>query len=828
VSGTVTVGMEARNTTATPVRFTLTVDGTPVFDMPVSATTASFAWNTQSVIDGALTLVLTVRDALDRPATLSQSVTVRNAPTVTIAATDASATEAGPTTGTFTVSRTGNTAGPLTVAYTTGGTATAGSDYVALSGSVTIPAGAASAAITVTPINDTLVEPNETVIVTLAANSAYTVGTPASATVTVASDDGAPPGEIIIDNGTPGATFTGTWCVSGVAGAFGANSLFSCGTGVDTYRWTPSIAAAGTYDVYVWWTVGAGRSTTVPITVTHAAGSTTAQFNQRLAGGQWNLHGRYTFNAGTGGFVQTTDANGQASADAVRFVPVGGGAALPTVTIAATDGTATEVGPTTGALTVTRTGSTTAALTVAYTVSGTATAGGDYAALSGGVTIPAGATSAPITVTPIDDTVVEPNETVIVTLAANSAYTVGTPASATVTITSNDAMAPSTEIIIDNGTAGATFTGTWCASGAAGAFGANSLFSCGTGLDTYRWTPSIPAAGTYDVYVWWTAGTGRSTTAPITVSHAAGSTTVQFNQRLAGGQWNLHGRYAFNAGTGGFVQISDVNGQASADAVRFVPAGGGGPTLPTVTVAATDAAATEAGPTTGTIAVTRTGSTTSALTVLYTVGGTATAGSDYVALSGTVTIPAGAASATITVTPINDTLVEPSETAIVTLAANSAYAVGSPASATVTITSDDGGGAPAEIIIDNGTVGATFTGTWCTSGAAGAFGANSLFSCGGGLDTYRWTPSIPSAGTYDVYVWWTVSTGRSTTVPFTVSHAAGSTTMSFNQRVSGGQWVLHGRYTFNAGTGGFVQTTDQNGQASADAVRFVPAPSPTP
>ena len=56
-------------------------------------------------------------------------------PTVTIAATDATATEAGLTTGTFTVSRTGSTTAALTVHYSVSGTATAGSDYTALSGS---------------------------------------------------------------------------------------------------------------------------------------------------------------------------------------------------------------------------------------------------------------------------------------------------------------------------------------------------------------------------------------------------------------------------------------------------------------------------------------------------------------------------------------------------------------------------------------------------------------------------------------------------------------------------------------------------------------------
>ena len=105
--------------------------------------------------------------------------------TVTITATDITATEAGPTTGTFTVTRTGSTAAALTVYYNVSGTATPGSDYISLPGSVTIAAGSPSAPITVTPINDTQVESNETVIATLSSNPAYTVGSPNNATVTI-------------------------------------------------------------------------------------------------------------------------------------------------------------------------------------------------------------------------------------------------------------------------------------------------------------------------------------------------------------------------------------------------------------------------------------------------------------------------------------------------------------------------------------------------------------------------------------------------------------------------------------------------------------------
>jgi hypothetical protein len=91
-------------------------------------------------------------------------------------------------TGTFTVVRSGNTASPLAVTYNVTGNATSGSDYAALSGTVTLPAGAVSAPVTVTPVGDTLSEGSEQVIVTLTSNSSstYFLGAPTSATVTIA------------------------------------------------------------------------------------------------------------------------------------------------------------------------------------------------------------------------------------------------------------------------------------------------------------------------------------------------------------------------------------------------------------------------------------------------------------------------------------------------------------------------------------------------------------------------------------------------------------------------------------------------------------------
>jgi len=110
-------------------------------------------------------------------------------PNVTIAATDAHAAEELREPGSFTVTRTGDTADPLIVNYTVGGTASAADYSEMLTGSVTIRAGSESAVITVTPIDELLEEGGETVVLTLTADTAYTVGSSSSDAVTIADND---------------------------------------------------------------------------------------------------------------------------------------------------------------------------------------------------------------------------------------------------------------------------------------------------------------------------------------------------------------------------------------------------------------------------------------------------------------------------------------------------------------------------------------------------------------------------------------------------------------------------------------------------------------
>ena len=108
---------------------------------------------------------------------------------------DRSVTEgaSGTTTAALTLTLSGPTTVSTTVAWSTAnGSATAGSDYTAASGTVTFAAGTTSAQITVTVLGDTAVEPNETFQVVLSAPSGLTIAD-GTGQVTIANDDTAPP-----------------------------------------------------------------------------------------------------------------------------------------------------------------------------------------------------------------------------------------------------------------------------------------------------------------------------------------------------------------------------------------------------------------------------------------------------------------------------------------------------------------------------------------------------------------------------------------------------------------------------------------------------------
>jgi Ca2+-binding RTX toxin-like protein len=111
---------------------------------------------------------------------------------------------------------------------------------------------------------------------------------------------------------------------------------------------------------------------------------------------------------------------------------------VPTITIVNT--TNASEPNTAGTLTLTRSGDTSAALSVNITTTGTATSGVDYQAIAATVDFAAGSTTQTVTITPIDDTLVEGSENISVTIAPSttSTYNVGTAGSATIDLTDDD------------------------------------------------------------------------------------------------------------------------------------------------------------------------------------------------------------------------------------------------------------------------------------------------------------------------------------------------------------------------------------------------------
>jgi hypothetical protein len=566
-------------------------------------------------------------------------------PIVTVAAVDNTAAEARVKTGTagiFRITRTGSTSASLFVSFSVAGTATPGSDYALLGRSVTIPAGYASEDLPVTPLNDAVIEAPETVILTLVTNPAYAIGSPGSATVTIASDE------------RPNVT---------VAATDPTASEANLATGTFTFTRTGDLAAPLT----VYYTVSGTATPEVDYaslgaSVAFPVGASTATKTVTPVQDHLQELTETVVLALTPQSSYTIVSPGKATVTLTSDEDV-----TRTATVTATNAIATEEGITPGTFTFTRTGSTAAALTVSYTVSGTAKAGVDYVSLGTSVTFSAGKSTITKTVTPLQDSLQELNETVILTLTQSPNYAVGTPGSATVTIVSDEAITQTVTVA------------------ATDAVATEAGLNTGTFTFTRTGSPSVLAAAlTVSYTVSGTASPGADYVSLGTgVAFFAGaSTTTKIVTPLHDSFQELpetviltltqHSSYA--VGSPGSATVTLTSDE---------------PISRVVTVTAWDNTATEEGSTPGTFRFSRTGSFTYPLTVYYTVSGTATAEKDYVSLGTNVTIPVGAEFKDVVVTPINDSDVEMAETVIVSLSPSSTYAIGTPSTATVTILSED-------------------------------------------------------------------------------------------------------------------------------------------
>ncbi|WP_235941499.1 golvesin C-terminal-like domain-containing protein [Paenibacillus puerhi] len=132
-------------------------------------------------------------------------------------------------------------------------------------------------------------------------------------------------------------------------------------------------------------------------------------------------------------------------------------------------------------------------------------------------------------------------------------------------------------IIVDNSDGGPAYaeSGTWGSSSLPGSYGGTSRWSSTAG-STARWTPNLPAAGYYNVYVRYPLHDTSSPNAEYTVVHGGGSNTVYADQKVLAtstGQWRKIDSAYFNAGTSGYVRLTAAasSGNHRADAVMFEP-----------------------------------------------------------------------------------------------------------------------------------------------------------------------------------------------------------------------------------------------------------------
>jgi hypothetical protein len=343
---------------------------------------------------------------------------------------------------TLTAARTGGSAGAASVQYATAnGTATAGSDYTAASGALNWADGeSGNKTVTISITNDTAVEPAETLAVTLSNPAGATLGTPATVTVTINDDDVATPGTIAWTAATAsvseaGGTLTLTATrTGGSSGAASAQYATANGTATAGSDYT---AASGALN----WADGESGSKTVTISITNdTAVESVETFTVTLS----NAAGA---TLGTPATVTVTINDDD-------------DATPGTLAFSAASYSANE-GPGAVTVSVTRTGGTTGAASVNYAVTGgTATAGQDFTASSGTLSWAAGEGGAKsFTVAILDDSIDEPNETVNLTLSGANGATLGTPATATLTIVDNDA--PATTAVRARGSFGGGSVELW-------------------------------------------------------------------------------------------------------------------------------------------------------------------------------------------------------------------------------------------------------------------------------------------------------------------------------------------------------------------------------
>jgi hypothetical protein len=323
---------------------------------------------------------------------------------VTLTASDPDCAEGAANPGRFTLARSGSTASALTVNfYPPAGTATRSGDYGLspdiVSGSpyssVVIPAGQASLDLNLTAVDDSASEGPETVTLEMLPGTGYQIGGAQAATIAIQDSDSSLP---VVSIGVMDADASET----GDPAVLRVSRTGSTTTPL-TVRYAASGSALNGTDYS-----SLGSQVIIPAGAA-SADLTINPINDNIPEGAETVTVTISTNAA---YVRTTDAN----ANAATINVIDDDIAL--VSVVASDPNATELNGDTGTFVISRTGSTAAPLTVNYALIGTAQQGVDYLPVPGVLTIPAGSSVGSVTITPVDDGLGEPAQTVFIQLRA--------------------------------------------------------------------------------------------------------------------------------------------------------------------------------------------------------------------------------------------------------------------------------------------------------------------------------------------------------------------------------------------------------------------------
>jgi predicted extracellular nuclease len=403
--------------------------------------------------------------------------------------------------------------------------------------------------------------------------------------------------------------------------------------------------------------------------------------------------------------------------------------AAPTVSLSLSSSTGSETGQTIITVTATASSAVAGNQTVSLAVTGSGISPGDYSLSNSTITIASGSTSGSVTFTVLDDALVEGTETATLTLSnPSTGISLSSSISQTILISDNEFLI--TEInpsgssssyqadwfeLSNNSASSVSLVG-WTMDDNSNAF-ANSVAL--RGLSTIASGSSViflesDASGSNDATIlanfsraWFGTSTPPSgflfgfyggsavglsaSTDAVNLFDAAGNLV----SRVDFGSASATASFDNKSGASPVSTLSEAGVNGASVSFNGAETGSPGTTthaiLPTLTIASTDDSASEAGLNPGGFRIARTGAITSTFSVGYTIasGSGQASSSDYTpVLNGSATIAAGQSFVDITITPVDDLLVEGPETISLTLTSSSTYSLGN-ATATVTITDND-------------------------------------------------------------------------------------------------------------------------------------------